>query len=540
MKKYLIILFLLCSSIASAATVNVADYGDGTCSKANFDSAYAAASADDTITFPVSGSCTWTATTTIAKAVTVNGNGTTLTASGTLTNGFFRVENTASADGVFRITGFTFKGEGEATRLVYVYALTSPNLRIDHNYFYDGKSPALDVLTSFGVIDNNYFYNNGAAIYGGAGSRALQDASWATMSPGTVNALFIENNHFIINASYKFATTGNQIDLTAGGKFVIRYNEFDADDSPLTSNWYCMQNHGNMTAYWQNSSTGRRSPAIVEIYNNYAHGAYLARFTTLRGGSQLIYNNTIVSAHYTPIISLYEEEVNLLGQFNPARTAWPAEDQVHNTFFWGNTFNGNAQSDAYILVQTTGTYPSGEFIQKNRDYFLHAPCAAAGDCTHGKETFTDANGAAGSNPTDGDPYATEGTMEFTATGDNAYYPYTAYTCPHALVDPTAVLECDSASRGAGVTGGYGLTQESAYYNVTLSVTGSGTLSPGTTQSVISGGNGSAVTATPINGAWKFTGWSGTCGCTGTSTCTPTNVTGACTAEATFESVPLLN
>ena len=65
---------------------------------------------------------------------------------------------------------------------------------------------------------------------------------------------------------------------------------------------------------------------------------------------------------------------------------------------------------------------SGDYIQKDRDYFLHRPATTGEGMSLGKETFTGLNGASSTYPTDGDTYPTEGTMEFTADIEQASFP----------------------------------------------------------------------------------------------------------------------
>jgi hypothetical protein len=74
-------------------------------------------------------------------------------------------------------------------------------------------------------------------------------------------------------------------------------------------------------------------------------------------------------------------------------------------------------------ISTTGANAS-TFIQQNRDYFMHAPQA-----TGGYEYFTGSRqGGSQTHPTENDT----GSMAFSPSGANAYYPYTPYAYPHPL------------------------------------------------------------------------------------------------------------
>ncbi len=158
-----------------------------------------------------------------------------------------------------------------------------------------------------------------------------------------------------------------------------------------------------------------------------AHHTY--RFIHLRGGSTLVHDNTFgyLSGSKPPSIQMDEEEDWQTSFFSPLRTVWPAQDQVNNSFFWNNTINGAAlvDGDDITLYNAAGA----TFIQVNRDYFTHAPAASGG-----YEYYTGARqGGSQAAPTTSDT----GSMIFSATGANAYYPYSAYVYPHPLRNSSA-------------------------------------------------------------------------------------------------------
>jgi len=395
--------------------------------------AYNAASAGDTVMLPESDSATWSSAIEISKAITIGGNGSTLNAGAALANGFFYL-NFSEATTLMRITGFTFDREDYYTtgRSLHIDGVFG-NLRIDNNIFNYGTYQ-IEIFAPTGLIDNNTFYNAPVFVQFNGRSRAEQDAAWADLSMGTANAIFFEDNLIVCDANdtHSVGATGNGIDGSQGARVVVRYNEWDYDDHVLASQVSTLGFHGSAAGgdpygYWQKSgSTARRSPTCLEIYENNMHGRRMDFMCTLRGGAALIYNNSIDNA--SARIMLREEEQYVTSNWPISRTAWPAEDQVHNTFIWDNTFDGNPQTDARVEVEAQST----DYIQKDRDYFNHRPATIGEGMTLGKETFTGSNGASSTYPTDGDTYATEGTMEFTAAVENAYYGYTPYTYPHPL------------------------------------------------------------------------------------------------------------
>lgn len=407
----------------------------------------------DTIKFM--GEATWTSTVTVDKNITINGNGYTLTASGILSYGFFRITG-FTANSLVRITGFIFNLANWTTGCAVMVNNMSAGvdggyIRIDHNTFHKG-SYQLIFHHMKGLIDSNYFYNGVLAIATEAGSVENEMASWANLSAGTIDAIFIEDNHFIANASYTLAYSQEQIGGSNAGKIVIRYNSFnglETGESSGDSKYLPIHFHGNAAqgdkpGYWERNTGTPRSPSVIEIYSNTMDAVrYDMATIVLRGGAGLIYNNTSsrTGPTATSFVYLWEEEYESDDWTANLRTAWPAEDQVHNTFIWNNTLNGSAVTISNISASPPcSAYPASctAGLQEDRDFFLHVPCGASDSCTHGKETFsnlngyTDGNGASNSHPGDGTVYTAHGTMQFTDTGDNAYYGYTPYTYPHPL------------------------------------------------------------------------------------------------------------
>ncbi len=465
-------------TVTYASIINVSSYGDGTCSLANAQSAYNAASAGDIIVFPA-GNCTWSSSLTIGKPISIIGagsgpGGTKLIASGSMSNGFFNVTGITSSS-LLRISGFYFEmKDWTPETAIYVHNVTMDNIRIDQNTFNQGSKPIL-FYNPKGLIDNNYFYNANIAIEYSAGTEDKAKNSWVSMAAGTGNALFIEDNHFIDDANFSARYVNERIGTFNGGKLVARYNHFDSVAFPLSPNQpnTPIMTHGSAAggvanAYWQEGTGARRGQSVVEVYNNIFIGKRIDYPVAVRGSANLIYNNqvTITPPNNPPRIAFGEEEYFVTGQWVPLRINWPAEDQIHNTFIWNNTYNGNLYFNRpeHIVIQPqngnctgnrtpmscctgsgTGTCGDGtgqtnnQFIQLNRDYFLHAPCGASdltdaygNTCTHGKASFTGLNGGSASYPTDGSTYPTLGNMTFSNIGDNAYYGYTPYQYPHPL------------------------------------------------------------------------------------------------------------
>lgn len=105
--------------------------------------------------------------------------------------------------------------------------------------------------------------------------------------------------------------------------------------------------HGNQALWTGNQGKDSFRGAIsLELYNNTVTVSNGYRIVYLRGGRSLVYNNSFNFTNSTfPIVSPTEEEgyATTASPGPPYRTVWPAEDQVNNSFWWGNTVNGQAQ-----------------------------------------------------------------------------------------------------------------------------------------------------------------------------------------------------
>lgn len=398
--------------------------------------AYNAASAGDTVAIPA-GNATWSSTLAINKGIIIQGAGlasTRIDCSGTTT----LMNISLSSDVSVRITGIHFKYSTNnlGGRAIQITGKTDggfayTKIRIDHCKFEKGTRPVFSRGWVYGVIDNNEFLNANIAV----GIAGDDNHSWSrTIVAGTANAVFIEDNTF---------TTTNDADqepnqhvyLQEGAQTVIRYNTFTATAYTNGISSF-FDTHGNQD-YYDGSGDFRAQP-ITEVYENTFAGHHSYGSIDLRGGSILFWNNAIsLISGSPPKVEMWEEEAWSSHFLDNYDTAWPAEDQINNTFLWGNTFNGAAQQETDFTWNIPNSCCTGSgvpmpcctgsgtgtcddtFIQKDRDFFLHAPQSSGG-----KESYTDRAGAAGN--------AADGTMTFSAEGANAYYPYTPYTYPHPL------------------------------------------------------------------------------------------------------------
>jgi len=396
---FLAVCFVYC---ASATAIQAATIHANSASYADVSAAVFSASAGDTVMIPT-GNVTWSSGITINKALTLQGSGydsTIINCTGTTT----LVNIAPSSDVPVRVREIQFKFSSNAPGGHAIYISGKRNgtfpltkVRIDHNKFEKGSRSVFATGWVEGVIDNNEFLNCNIAI----GIQGDGPYAWSRpIEAGTAKALFIEDNTFIQNDN-----PGRELNEVfyhqEGARTVIRYNTIDASTYPYQ--FAPFDTHGNQDLL----KNGFRGQPIIEVHNNTWIGTKSYRILYIRGGSNIIYNNTFTMTGSASCIALTEEEGWQTAFFSPLRSAWSAWDQVNNSFFWNNKLNGNTVNP--FLSHTS----DDTFIQLNRDYFDHAPESSGG--------YESWSGDAGSSA-----------LIWNASGANAYYPYAPYTYPHPL------------------------------------------------------------------------------------------------------------
>lgn len=415
--------------------------------------------AGDTIT--VTGNATYDDGTQllIDESVNLIGSGTPIITRGTSTAALVRVA--PSTDVTIRISGFQFNGgtNNNTTKVsidIIGIAAGLTNVRIDHNTFNKGKRVVQPYGYAYPLIDNNAFINCDIAV----GPIGDSDSWNRTIAAGTANAVYIENNTFTANDDSDQGLN-QQIYHQGGARSVTRYNTFDftAVTAYVSGGFY--DSHGNQGGCDNLTSTFRGQP-ILEVYNNVFRLSNKNRFNGpmmyIRGGSTIIYNNDFYTATGTPdypnAICLTEEETWASGSaFDPCAqpmvSAWPATDQIYNSFFYNNRsfWDGAAGGTTFTAINLRDAVTDPAYIVENQEYFMAAPAASGGKATLGSVPGIANNTCTGS----GTPYACctgDGTgtcdMTFSGVGANAYYQYTRYTCPHPDAGSGS---CDSGTAG---------------------------------------------------------------------------------------------
>jgi hypothetical protein len=356
---------------SQAATINAAS-----CSQADVQNAINSAHSGDTVTVS-GGSCTWSSgvATSSSVAITLDGGGKT-TISGT-----FTLNPNASAE--TRVTGFNFTANNG---VVTAGSTSTSAFRVDHNTFTGGGTMLQASGNAPGLIDNNKFTGNAAAeMIHNTGLGASDAAGWSdSVTPGSANMLFIEDNTFTFNASgnpaYFYGSSA--IQSYYGARTVFRHN---------TLNNCQVDQHG---------TAGMVGARWWEIYDNtftVAANGNQSNYMALRDGSGLVFDNHVTnpsSNGATGTIELTEDATS--GSYPLTYQVGLGVNQSKSpAYVWGN--------DSSMSVVS-----GSSFVQAGRDYFVSStqPSSLSRD-------------------------------EVASDTSSTKYSYTPYTYPHPLQNGTS-------------------------------------------------------------------------------------------------------
>lgn len=425
---------LICLALAAAraygATIKV---GPADCSASAVNSAIASAANGDTVLLTCTGTVTWTTTVTIpsTKGVTLqvqNGTNTPKTSASfplivNTTSGLTAIVATIGpGNAVTRISGFRFGPNSGAPDPFFEItgAGTGTNglggFRVDNNYFdtisgirmlavWSGQSGPTGSL--FGLIDNNTFHNTWRGddpAYGPyniqvwnywhpAGSNFCFGCDgWTNndFSYGSAKSVFIEDNLFEQTATAP-GHMRHYISSELGARYVSRHNTFvnnfpDNNADLHDAHGLCLVN---------SNGAGSRGG---EVYANTIQGTGYDRAVVLRGGSWLVYDNTIslgggngieLNEYRASSDSSQCSSTNALAPIMPpwpvpagatwnANAPWipavtdasryPLPQQIFNTYAWNNLTSGGA----LVSPAVPNSVVQQQYIQNNRDYFASA------------------------------------------------------------------------------------------------------------------------------------------------------------------------
>lgn len=297
------IMMLGCFSIASGAPINAAS-----CAQSDIQAAIDSAHSGDTVFIPACSPTTistqiniGTTSAPFAKNLTISGSGAGKTI---LVDGTYAPSSLFSAvvpsGNYIRFTGMTLvsKKGPNSDGTIHIQGGTT-SFRMDHILFdMTGCAGGRMVLigsyvdpgptyATYGVIDNNTFsVESGTIGCDGVSIFANGDEQWKIpLSLGTANAVYMENNNF------DFPDVGDgAYDAYDGSRIVFRYNNVWNTD---------IGNHGH--------DSSARSAVSYEVYDNNFNppapdnynGTSLSSFFNSRGGTGVMFNNTITQGYNT-------------------------------------------------------------------------------------------------------------------------------------------------------------------------------------------------------------------------------------------------
>jgi chitodextrinase len=358
------------------------------CSQIDVQAAIDAASSGGTVLVPA-GNCSWAPiggkAVTMNKSITLRGAGmgqTNITLVNSTGNSDRALSVSLSSD-PFRITGFTFNGDG-----LYAYIVvsgSSKNFRIDHisNVADTPHPPRLISVVgqAYGVIDHIDSHSNGGAsgmilIRGeDASAKLTGNVDWLrSLTLGSDKAVYIEDSTFVgTNDTF----TSFNMDIENGGRVVFRKNVMTNVE---------FGSHGAQ-------SSGGRGARSWEIYEN-VFNLNLRVYSVLawlRGGTGVIFNNKYsrTNGGYGYYIAFDNPRSHTAyGTFgskcdgtniwdgNEETNGYPCLDQVgrgegdprHQSlspaYEWNNTLLTGGDVDIVVINS-----PSNIHIKENRDYF---------------------------------------------------------------------------------------------------------------------------------------------------------------------------
>jgi hypothetical protein len=371
------------------ATINA-----NSCSQTAVQAAINSASAGDTVTIPA-GTCTWTSQLTVSKGITIKGAGIDVTtivanvATKAGDSGKLALVMDVSGATPWHLSDLTITDTGTYYDYEGVFKIngTCAGWRMNNVKFINTNARCMVIAgnsnsapyTTYGVIDHCQFINSGGqSILIRPYSSTAANALWSQPTNlGAADAVFIEDCIFSNTAGEGHTA----FDSEWGAKVVFRHNT-------LTNSF--VLDHG-----YENN----RSAIKLEIYDNTFNATVENKqpAITFRGGTGVVFNNTITSISYGYDYDLLVRDYCSKGTSNcfggVQCTSYPCHDQVGRTsgpaypnqtlqplYVWNNTYNNSA-----FVVDIDA---SNNVIQKNRDYY-------EGGVTYNSGTDTYTHGATG-------------------------------------------------------------------------------------------------------------------------------------------------
>jgi hypothetical protein len=334
-------------AVARAATVRATD-----CSSRAVQAAIAGASSGDTVDVPPGDCSAWDITVPDTKRIVLRGAGVTAT---NISGGAVRMGQGGSRLTEFGLSEVQIRVDGD-------------DWRIDHNHIVSSR-PFFDLMVSGGrecihprgVIDHNNFQNIRVSVIGWNGLMA--HCLWSMpLVLGDAQQVFVEDNVYV-GTKWTSAVDGNY-----GGRYVFRHNVLN--DTYIEAH---------------SVQGGNRAIRSWEIYNNTlrqsAHPMWTPIF--LRGGTGVVYRNTILGAWTVPGIVLdnvrsfdnrgapwFKCDGTQPADGNHLPNGWPCRDQIGRSTDWRlsttSLMQAQASQPAHFWSNTGPTGPSRRVTIQNK------------------------------------------------------------------------------------------------------------------------------------------------------------------------------
>jgi hypothetical protein len=339
----------------------------------------------DTITLPANGNFTWPSAVSITKAITLDGQNSTVISSVT---GGFGISLISRPNLLITVKNIRFVGWQASNALILLGGYGENTFRLTNLTFDGGHKWSIWASSingaggegPYGVIDHCNWPNGGDVIFG-RDNPAYTPNSWhRAMTWGTGKAVYIED--CTMNATGN-PTSNAALDGDNGFRVVFRHN--------TVNNWLVSM-HGADSGGPINSGL-----QMEMMHNSFNVTTALASLLTLRGGSLVFFDNTVTAGPQGG----YNSVVELAYYRSCANNGTCPQDRFYPQDYLGtqqpgmgvvNPPNG-ANQDPHFPNEPWGSVPCyiwnnhitapiwfGEvipnncsgFIQLNRDYFLSA------------------------------------------------------------------------------------------------------------------------------------------------------------------------
>ena len=412
---------------------------------ASVSSCVSGASVGDTINVSA-GTATWESTLIITKGIYLIGAGSANTVITTTAHpGIAYAPAVGAADDPFRLSGFTFnKATGTNLPILQWGHINNAPTAIGNNKLTKGRVDHC-VFTStgtatplvwmypgtYGVFDNNTF--NAYTYAFRATDNTYGNAGWTYWgwTPGTSDAVYVENNTFNYTATVDNVGTSSQ----SSHRWVFRYNTFNVNSSSFSF----FDAHGNMDS--QHSSV-----QISNLYGNkFVAGNKTGQIHGQRGGQSFVFFNDWQTTGSMPTFKIQEEYADSNGP-GPATNAVTGQPQhVYNSYYFNNRINTTGSLIDIDINKTLGAIPAANVDVWSQSDWQSDGSAGVGCGTLAQmnaitptvtgvgywatdQSCSDLTGMVGVNPAT----PISGTLyKCTATNTWREY-YTPYTYPHPL------------------------------------------------------------------------------------------------------------